>query len=53
MNKITIELSTLDILHILECTSYLDACGVVQRVMRKLRKGIKEEKKDDKERKSK
>jgi hypothetical protein len=43
MNKVTIELSTSDILHLLECTSYLDACGVVQRVIRKVRKSVKEE----------
>ena len=47
MNKVTIELSTSDILHLLECTSYLDACPIVQRVIRRIRESVKEEGKDD------
>jgi len=50
MNKITIELSTQDILHLLECTGYLDACGVVQRTIRRVREECKRmEREDDKE----
>lgn len=44
MNKVTIELSNSDILHILECTTYLDACGTVQKIVRKIKKSVKKRK---------